>query len=115
MFRVKNLTLEQEKQIIYYYQDKKMGQIAVSKKVLGVSNPNIVKNTRKDFVITGASKEPYEWDVEGILTAKEVTEAIANRETYLATMKQRQDEYRAAQQQTNSPNVVTTSNNGFNF
>ena len=51
MFRVKNLTLEQEKQIIYYYQDKKMGQIAVSKKVLGVSNPNIVKNILKKYNI----------------------------------------------------------------
>lgn len=51
MFRVKNLTLEQEKQIIYYYQDKKMGQIAVSKKVLGISNPNIVKNILKKYNI----------------------------------------------------------------
>ena len=87
----------------------------VTESAFGEDSVREVKNTRKDFVITGASKEPYEWDVEGILTAKEVTEAIANRETYLATMKQRQDEYRAAQQQTNSPNVVTASNNGFNF
>lgn len=87
----------------------------VTESAFGEDSVREVKNTRKDFVITGASKEPYEWDVEGILTAKEVTEAIANRETYLATMKQRQDEYRAAQQQTSSPNVVTTSNNGFNF
>lgn len=87
----------------------------VTESAFGEDSIREVKNTRKDFVITGASKEPYEWDVEGILTAKEVTEAIANRETYLATMKQRQDEYRAAQQQTSSPNVVTASNNGFNF
>lgn len=87
----------------------------VTESAFGEDSVREVKNTRKDFVITGASKEPYEWDVEGILTAKEVTEAIANRETYLATMKQRQDEYRAAQQQTSSPNVVTASNNGFNF
>lgn len=87
----------------------------VTESAFGEDSVREVKNTRKDFVITGASKEPYEWDVEGILTAKEVTEAIANRETYLATMKQRQDEYRAAQQQASSPNVVTASNNGFNF
>ncbi len=87
----------------------------VTESAFGEDSIREVKNTRKDFVITGASKEPYEWDVEGILTAKEVSEAIANRETYLATMKQRQDEYRAAQQQTTTPNVAATSNNGFNF
>lgn len=87
----------------------------VTESAFGEDSIREVKNTRKDFVITGASKEPYEWDVEGILTAKEVSEAIANRETYLATMKQRQDEYRAAQQQATTPNIVTASNNGFNF
>lgn len=87
----------------------------VTESAFGEDSIREVKNTRKDFVITGASKEPYEWDVEGILTAKEVTEAIANRETYLATMKQRQDEYRATQQQATTPNVAATSNNGFNF
>ena len=69
-----------------------------------------VKSSRKDFVITGASKEPYEWDTEGILTANELAEVIANRETYLATMKQRQDEYKASQGATAAP-----SNSGFNF
>lgn len=70
-----------------------------------------VKTSRKDFVITGASKEPYEWDSEDTLTANELSEAIANRETYLATMKQRQDEYKASQ----GANVATPSNAGFNF
>jgi hypothetical protein len=70
-----------------------------------------VKSSRKDFVITGASREPYEWDTEGVLTANELAEAIANRETYLATMKQRQDEYKASQ----GANVAAPSNAGFNF
>ena len=70
-----------------------------------------VKSSRKDFVITGASKEPYEWDTEETITANELAEAIANRETYLATMKQRQDEYKASQ----GANVAAPSNAGFNF
>ena len=53
------------------------------------------KSTRKDFVITGAAQEPYEWDVDGILTVTELNNAITARETYLATVKQRQDEYNA--------------------
>ena len=72
-----------------------------------------VKNTRKDFVITGASKEPYAWDDESTLTANEVAEAVANRETYLATIKQRQDEYKASKNA--APTAAAPSKTGFNF
>ena len=72
-----------------------------------------VKNTRKDFVITGASKEPYAWDDESTLTAVEVAEAVANRETYLATIKQRQDEYKASKNA--APAAAAPSKTGFNF
>lgn len=58
-----------------------------------------VQSTRKDFVITGAAKIPYEWDTEDTMLASELTAAIANRETYLATMKQRRDEYKASKGQ----------------
>ena len=72
-----------------------------------------VKNTRKDFVITGASKEPYAWDDESTLTANEVAEAVAARETYLATIKQRQDEYKASKNA--APAAAAPSKTGFNF
>lgn len=72
-----------------------------------------VKNTRKDFVITGASKEPYVWDDESTLTAAEVAEAVANRETYLATIKQRQDEYKASKNAATA--AAAPSKTGFNF
>ena len=72
-----------------------------------------VKNTRKDFVITGASKEPYVWDDESSLTAVEVADAVANRETYLATIKQRQDEYKASKSMTSA--AAAPSKTGFNF
>ena len=72
-----------------------------------------VKNTRKDFVITGASKEPYIWDDETTLTANEVAEAVANRETYLATIKQRQDEYKASKNAATA--AAAPAKTGFNF
>ena len=72
-----------------------------------------VKNTRKDFVITGASKEPYAWDDESTLTAAEVAEAVANRETYLATIKQRQDEYKASKNAATA--AAAPAKTGFNF
>ena len=56
-----------------------------------------VNSTRRDFVITGALTEPYEWDDESTITAAELTKAMTDRQTYLAAMKQRQDEYKASQ------------------
>ena len=72
-----------------------------------------VQSTRKDFVITGAAKEPYEWDSEDTILASELTTAIANRETYLATMKQRRDEYKASKGQATP--ATASSKTEFNF
>lgn len=73
-----------------------------------------VQSTRKDFVITGAAKEPYEWDSEDTILASELTTAIANRETYLATMKQHRDEYKASKGQA-TPAAAASSKAEFNF
>ena len=70
-----------------------------------------VKNTRRDFVITGAAKEPYVWDDESSITAAELNAAIQKREIDLATMKKRQDEYKAAK---NNPAAAITQE-VFNF
>lgn len=53
-------------------------------------------NTRKDWEITWAASEPYEWDSEDTITAAAMKQKVADRETYLATVKQRQDEYNAS-------------------
>lgn len=71
-----------------------------------------VKNTRRDFVITGASKEPYLWDDESSITATELNEAIQKREVDLAAMKKRQDEYRASK---SAPKTAAPAAGGFNF
>ena len=48
------------------------------------------------------------------MTAIELKEAMANRETYLATIKQRRDEYQASK--TNpTPAVATGKPSTFNF
>lgn len=84
----------------------------VTESAFGDDEVREVRNSRKDFVITGASKEPYAWDDESTLTAQEVAEAVAARETYLATIKQRQDEYKASK---NTAPAAAKSNGGFNF
>lgn len=74
-----------------------------------------VKNTRRDFVITGAAKEPYVWDDEGSITAVELNEAIQKREVDLAAMKKRQDEYKASRAAAGSANAAAPVAGGFNF
>lgn len=78
----------------------------------GEANVREVTSTRRDFVITGAASEPYEWDDESTITAAELTKAMTDRQTYLATMKQRQDEYRASQA---SAKNEAPKAGGFNF
>ena len=67
-------------------------------------------STRKDYVITWAAATPYEWDDENTITATEMKKAMTERATYLATLKQRQDEYKASKNQAAAP-----ATGGFNF
>ena len=73
------------------------------------------KNTYRDFVITGSQKEPFLYDMEDTYTKEELTKAIAERETYLATIKQRRDEYLASKNGAKPVTASTTGNGGFNF
>ena len=77
----------------------------------GEANVQTSSFTRRDWVIVGSNPEPYEWDSDETITAKELTDAMANREVYLASIKKRQDEYKASR---NAP-AATTTTGGFNF
>lgn len=85
----------------------------VTKSAFGEDSVREVKSTRKDFVITGASQDLMEWDSEDTITVAEFTKAITDRETYLATIKQRQDEYKASKNAAAAPTAPATG--GFNF
>lgn len=85
----------------------------VEESAFGEAAVKETKSTRRDFVITGASKEPYLWDDESTMTATELQEAIANREVYLAGVKQRQDEYKASKGQ--APANAAPASGAFNF
>lgn len=74
-----------------------------------------VKSSRKDWVITGAKAEPYDWDDESTLTAAEVNEAIKERELTLAAMKARQDEYKASKGAQPAKASNTPAAGSFNF
>ena len=86
----------------------------VTESAFGEDEVREVKNTRRDFVITGAAKEPYLWDDEGSITAAEMNEAIQRREVDLAAMKKRQDEYKASRNA--APKATAApAQGGFNF
>ena len=71
------------------------------------------KSTKKDFVITWAMPEPYVWDDDSTITARELTEALAAREITLAEIKKRNDEYKASQNKT--PANAAPAPGVFNF
>ena len=51
-------------------------------------------NTRKELVVTGAQKEPYEFGEENTLTLEEIKKMLEDREIYLATLKKNAEEWR---------------------
>lgn len=82
----------------------------VEESAFGDAKVKEYSNTRKDYVVTWAAPSPYEWDDESSITANELKKLMADRETYLATIKARQDEYKNSKIQTTTP-----APGGFNF
>lgn len=82
------------------------------KSAFGEASVREVKNTRKDWVITWAAEETYEWDSEETITAAEVQKAMADREVALATMKKNQDEWKA---KNSAGQTAAPAKGGFNF
>lgn len=85
----------------------------VEESAFGEDSVREVKSSRKDFVITGAAREPYVWDDAETITAAELTQAMQDREVYLATVKQRYDEYQATKGQ--AAPATTAKSGAFNF
>lgn len=76
--------------------------------------------TRKEFIITGALAEPYEWDDPAFITAEELKELISKRELHLATLKKNRAEYKANKAVSNKAAVTSsainsTPDDGFKF
>lgn len=82
------------------------------KSAFGEASIREVKNVRKDWVITWAAEETYEWDNEETITAAEVQKAMADREVALATMKKNQDEWKA---KNSAGQTAAPAKGGFNF
>lgn len=55
-----------------------------------------VQSSNKDYVVTWAMSEPYEFNIEETITFDDLKIASAARENKLAELKQRRDEYKAS-------------------
>lgn len=84
----------------------------VEESAFGEPSVREVPTSRKEFVVTWAQPEPYEWDVDETITAQELKEAVQKRETYLATVKQRWIEYKNGGSKTTTS---TAAKGAFNF
>ena len=86
------------------------------------------KNSRREYVITGTAREPYDMDDEAVgFTPDELKELTQNREVHLAEVKEKFEEYRTSQKAGKNKNGAKTeksdketaaaeaSDGGFNF
>lgn len=98
---------------------RQLSQVTVTKTVeesaFGEPMVTETQHTSRDFIITGASSDPYIWDDESSITKDEWKQALADREVALAAIKQRQDEYNASRAQTQAPTAAAGAASGFNF
>lgn len=98
---------------------RQLSQVTVTKTVeesaFGEPMVTETQHTSRDFIITGASSDPYIWDDESSITKDEWKQALADREVALAAIKQRQDEYNASRAQTQAPAATPGAASGFNF
>lgn len=78
-----------------------------------------VRKYKRDWVITGTSKVPYEFDDEATITAKELEDAIAQRNITLQEILQQQKEYQAQKNagaaSGASGGAATPASGGFSF
>ena len=98
---------------------RQLSQVSIVKTVeesaFGEQKVTESQRTNRDFVITGASSDPYIWDDDSTITVQEWKTALADREVALAAIKQRQDEYNASRVQTQTPAPASSGISGFNF
>lgn len=90
----------------------------VEESAFGEPSIKEVRRNRKAHVVYWAQSEPYLWDDESTITAKELTDLKAAREIHLATVKKNQEEYAANKGNAipaASPAIAAAAKAGFNF
>ena len=90
----------------------------VEESAFGEPSVKEVRKNRKAHVVFWAQSEPYLWDDESTITAKDLTDLKAARDLHLATVKKSQEEYAANKGNAipaASAAVAAAAKAGFNF
>lgn len=87
-------------------------QKKVEESAFGPAQVTETQFTRKDFVITGAKTEVYDWDSEETILVQELTDILAKREVTLATLRKNREDYLANK---NNPAPATAAKGTFKF
>lgn len=66
----------------------------VEESAFGEAYVTSYSNTRKEFIVTGAQREPYEFGEDNTLTIEEIKKMMADREIALSTLKKNTEEWR---------------------
>lgn len=67
----------------------------VTDNAFGEAAVDMVERKVKEMVVIGASKAPYDFGDEKVLTVEELTKAMQDREVHLADVKKQNEEYQA--------------------
>ena len=85
----------------------------VEESAWGEEHVRTVTSSKRDWVVTNSPKETYVFGED--ITPAELTKLMQDRETYLATIKTRQEEYKASKNTAPAPAAPKASAGGFNF
>ena len=70
----------------------------------------------REWIVTGCSREGYAFGEEEVLTGADIQKAMQDREIYLAEMKKRSEEFKAANSApVSTPTAPKAKSGGFNF
>lgn len=86
----------------------------VTENAFGPDDVQELTSTRKEYLIEGSANNPYEWDSEDFITAAEFNQKMTERETYLADIKKRRDDYRNSQK-TAAETIANPAHADFKF
>lgn len=82
----------------------------------GEAAVNVYERKVKEWVLTGAAREAYDYGDESVLTPAEVQKALQDREVLLADTKKKSDEYKASKNTSAAPAAAPkASTTSFNF
>lgn len=79
----------------------------IEETAFGEASVNVFERKIKEWIITGASPNPYDFGDESVLTVADVQKAMQDREVLLADTKKRSEEYKASKNASLSAAVAT--------